>query len=189
MNYDPEVEKKDSWSDDSADSANRKRIESRKSNILLFLLGVFIVLIIGGGIFYFLSNRSTDSKAISLESKVTALEEKIVGIERQLAELPGKIAASGPDPALLGRVDALAREVEALKKQKKSTVELKAKPLPPSKPAISTAKKYHTVQKGETLNQISKKYGMSVDNIRKLNNLSSAQSLRIGQKLLVSPQR
>ncbi len=187
MNYDPEVQKKDSWSDDSADSADKRR-EFGKSNILLFLLGVFLVLIIGGGIVYFLSDRSTDSKAISLESKVTALEEKIVGIERQLAEFQGKITNSGPDPALLQRVDVLAREVEALKKQKKAPVELKAKPFPPSKkPAVSSEKKYHTVQKGETLHQISKKYGVSVEKLQKLNRLISGQSLRIGQKLLVTP--
>lgn len=90
---------------------------------------------------------------------------------------------------LLGRVDALAYEVEALKKQKKPIAELKTKPLSRSKLAASTAKKYHTVGKGETFYQISKKYGLSVGKIRKLNNLSLGQPLRIGQKLLVSPQK
>ncbi len=189
MNYDPEVEKNDSWSDDSADSPDQKRIESRKSKILLFLLGVLIVLIIGGGILYLLSNRPTNGEAISLQSKVTVMEEKIAGLERQLAELQGKNRTSGPDPALLQRVDALAQEVEALKKQKRPTAESKAKPLPPSKPAVSAEKKYHTVQKGENLYHVSKKYGVSVEKLQKLNNLSSGQSLRIGQKLLVSPQR
>jgi len=189
MNYDPEVEKKDSWSDDNADSPDQKRIESRRSNIFLFLLGVLIVLIIGGGILYLLSNRPTNGGAISLQSKVTVMEEKIAGLERQLTELQGRNRTSAPDSALLQRVDALAQEVEALKRQKKPTAESKAKPLPPSKPAVSVEKKYHTVQKGETLNQISKKYGISVEKLQKLNNLSSGQSLRIGQKLLVSPQR
>ncbi len=80
MNYDPEVPKDDSWSDDNAESPGQKQIESRKNKILLFLLGVLIVLIIGGGILYFLSNRPTDRKAISLESKVAALEEKIISL-------------------------------------------------------------------------------------------------------------
>ncbi len=192
MQYDPEVEKNDSWSDDSADSPDspdQKRIESRKSKILLFLLGVLIVFIVGGGILYLLSNRPTNGEAISLQSKVTVMEEKITGLERQLAELQGKNRISSSDPALLQRVDALAQEVEALKKQKRPTTESKAKPLPPSKPAVSVEKKYHTVQKGENLYHISKKYGVSVEKLQKLNNLSSGQSLRIGQKLLVSPQR
>jgi len=190
MNYDPEVEKNDSWSEDSANSPDRKPIESTKSKIFLFVLGVLIVVIIGGGILYLFSNRPTNGEAISLQSKVTVMEEKIAGLERQLAELQGRNRTSGPDPALLlQRVDALAHEVEALKKQKKPTAESKAKPLPPSKPAVSAEKKYHTVQKGENLYHISKKYGVSVEKLQKLNNLSSGQSLRTGQKLLVSPQR
>ena len=90
---------------------------------------------------------------------------------------------------LLGRVDALAYEVEALKKQKKPIAELKTKPLSRSKLAASTAKKYHTAEKGETFYRISKKYGLSVEQIQKLKNLSLGQPLRIGQKLLVSPQK
>jgi membrane-bound lytic murein transglycosylase D len=86
-------------------------------------------------------------------------------------------------------VDALAQKVEALEKQKHPTAESKAKPSPPSKPAVSTKKEYHTVQKGETLYRISKKNGISIEELRKLNNLSADQPLRTGQKLLVSPGR
>jgi LysM repeat protein len=113
----------------------------------------------------------------------------IFGLEKQLAELQGKIGTSGPDPALLQRVDALAQKVEALEKQKQPTAESKAKPSPSSKPAVSTEKQYHTVKKGEALYRISKKYGISVEELRKLNNLSADQPLRTGEKLLVSPGR
>ena len=115
------------------------------------------------------------------------LEQKIASLERQIADLQGKLGTVGPDPALLQRVDALAQKVEALEKQKQPTAEPKAKPSAPSKPAVSTEKQYHTVQKGETLYRISKKYGISVEELRKLNNLSADQPLRTGQKLLVSP--
>jgi len=189
MKNDPELRKDDLRSDENAYSPDQRGIESGKSKFLLIILGILAVLIFGGGILYFLSSRPTDGQASSLQPKVTALEEKIAGLEKQLAEYQGKISPSGPDPALLQRVDALAQEVEALKKQKKPTAESKAKPFPPSKPAVSTKKQYHTVQKGETLYQISKKYGASVEKLRKLNNLSADQPLRIGQKLLVSPRR
>ncbi|MCX7697249.1 MAG: LysM peptidoglycan-binding domain-containing protein [Bacteroidales bacterium] len=50
---------------------------------------------------------------------------------------------------------------------------------------ISTGKiTYHTVQKGETLWKISQLYGVSVADIKKVNNLSSDQ-LQVGQKLKI----
>ena len=158
-----------------------------RSKLLRILLAIILVLIFAGGILYFLTKRPTSREAEPLQSKLTALEQKIAGLEKQLAELQGKIGTSAPDPALLQRVDALAQKVEALEKQKRPTVESKAKPsFPPSKPAVSTEKQYHTVQRGETLYGISKQYGISMAELRKLNNLSADQPLRTGQKLVVS---
>jgi len=86
-------------------------------------------------------------------------------------------------------VDALAQKVEVLEKRKQPTSESRIKPSPSSKRAVSTQKRYHTVQNGETLSGISKKYGISLEKLRKQNNLSTGQPLRTGQKLLVSPRR
>ena len=83
-------------------------------------------------------------------------------------------------------MEALAQKVEALEKQ--TTAESRRKPSAPSKPAVSTEEQYHTVQKGETLYRISKKYGISVEELRKLNNLSEDQPINTGQKLRISPQ-
>ena len=48
----------------------------------------------------------------------------------------------------------------------------------------TTPSKYHTVRKGETISSISRKYGVSVSQIKSLNRLHS-NSLRVGQKLLI----
>ena len=48
----------------------------------------------------------------------------------------------------------------------------------------TTPSKYHTVRKGETISSISRKYGVSVNQIKSLNRLRS-NSLKIGQKLLI----
>jgi hypothetical protein len=45
--------------------------------------------------------------------------------------------------------------------------------------------KYHTVKKGETLNQIAKKYGKTVSELRKLNKLNNENVIRTGQKIRV----
>ena len=48
-----------------------------------------------------------------------------------------------------------------------------------------TSNEYYTVKSGDTLYSIASKYGMSVDELKKLNNLTS-NVISIGQKLLVS---
>jgi len=46
---------------------------------------------------------------------------------------------------------------------------------------------YHSVRKGDTLYGLSKRYGVSVEQIRKLNDLQS-DNLSIGQKLKIKEQ-
>lgn len=46
---------------------------------------------------------------------------------------------------------------------------------------------YHVVKKGDTLGSIAKKYGRSVKQLMAWNNIKNANSLRIGQKIRVSP--
>jgi len=47
--------------------------------------------------------------------------------------------------------------------------------------------KYHTVKKGDTLFAIAKKHGLSVEELRAMNNLSRKATIKSGQKLRVSP--
>jgi len=187
MKNDSQLEINHDWSDDEDYSPKRRFMRSGNTGFLRILLAVLLILIFLGGIFYFLSRQSTDDETNLLQSKLANLEQKISSLEKQITELQGKVSTLGPDPALLQQLDALAQKVEALEKQKQPTAERKVKPSAPSKPVASTEKQYHTVQKGESLYRISKKYEISVDELRKLNNLSGDQALRTGQKLLVSP--
>ena len=203
MKDDPKVQTDDSWSDNTPYSPKRRRLESANSKSLRTPLVILLVLVFVGGIAYFLYRQPTGGETNPLESKVTALEQKLAGLEKRITELQGKTSAPVPDSALLQRVEALTKKVELLEKQKqpaveskaklsppsKPEVESKAKPSPSQKPAASSEKQYHTVQKGETVYRISKKYNISVEELQKLNNLSPGQALQTGQKLLVSPQR
>lgn len=45
----------------------------------------------------------------------------------------------------------------------------------------------HTVDKGETLSEIAKQYGVKVETVMWQNNIANANSLRIGQSILVPP--
>ena len=200
MKKDDELEINHDWSDDEDYSPKRRLMRSGKTGFLRILLVVLLILVFLGGIFYFLSRQSTDDETNLLQSKLANLEQKTSSLEKQITELQGKVSTLGPDPALLQQLDALTQKVEALEKQpaagikakpstpSKPAAETKAMSPAPSKPAASTEKQYHTVQKGDTLYRISKKYKISVEDLRKLNNLSENQALRAGQKLQVSPE-
>jgi len=185
MKDNPELQMNDDISTYSPKGRRNGYGNSKFSQILLVAL---LILIFAGGIFYFLSKHSTDGRASLLQLKVAALEQRVIELEKQFAELHGKPNALGTDstPTLLQRLDALTQKIEAMEKQKQPIAGSKAKPSALSKPVASAKKQYHKVRKGETLFQISKKYKISLEELRKLNNLSADKPLRIGQKLLVS---
>ena len=156
-------------------------IKSDSKRLLLVMLVIVLVLIFAAGIYYFITNRAAEGDG-TLQSKVASLEVKITGLEKQVSDLQGKSAGGSSDPSLVQRVEALSQKVDILEKKGQLTTESKAKPASPK----ATSKRYHTVHKGETLSGIGKKYGISVEELRKLNGLSRSQDVRTGQKLLVS---
>jgi LysM repeat protein len=170
MKEDPELQLNDTWSEENARPARRRRAESDDNKRLPVLLGVILVLILLGGIVYFLGKGTRGNEPGPVELRVMALEQKVGALERQIADLHEKSAASRPAPLAVQKPVAPAA------------------PASP-KPAASPEKRYHTVQKGETLSGIGAKYGISVEELRKLNNLPANKSVRSGQKLLVSSGR
>ena len=170
--------------DNNTPSPKGRRIRSSSNKLLPILMGILIIVVFAGGFFYFVTRRSTEGDA-TIQSKMTDFEQKITNLERQIAELQGKLGTVGPDSGLLQRLEALTQKVEALEKRAQPTTESKLKLAPP-KPAVAAQKRYHTVQKGETLSRISKRYGITVEELRKLNNLSRDKSIQTGQKLLIS---
>jgi LysM repeat protein len=113
----------------------------------------------------------------------------VAQLETQVADVQGKVGAAGADSGLVQRLDALTQKVEAIEKKKQPPTETKVKAPSSPKPAVAAGKQVHTVRKGETLSGIGKKYGIGMEELRKLNNLSASQPLHVGQKLVVSPQR
>jgi LysM repeat protein len=187
MKEDPELQVDDDSPGDRTYSPRRRRIGSGSDKLLPAIIIILLVVIFAGGIIYFFTRRSAQGDA-TLQSKIASFEEKIAGLEKQIVDLQGKSVAGAPDLSLLHRVDALSQKVEALEKRSEPTTELKTKPSPP-RSEVKAQKRYHTVQKGETLYKISTKYGITVQELRKLNDLSESQSVRTGQKLLISAGR
>ena len=117
------------------------------------------------------------------QSRLTRLEESLAYTDRAAEEAGRQVVD------LYRRLDLLARRVEALEKRPVAAAAEKPKPAAKDKKekaAAASGKKTHTVQKGETVYAISKKYGMKPDELRKLNNLGENDPVKPGQKLVVS---
>jgi len=170
LNDEIEIEKREQYRPSS--QSNPKNSLAEKRNWILIGAGVIIVALI----FIFFGNRGKDKSAeilAQMEQKLAAIEQKIALLEKQQEDL-----VSGP-------VKSLAEKVEMLEKR---PLEKPKPPVAPKAQAPPPAKRYHEVKKGETLTGIAKRYGLSVEELRRLNRLSPKAALSAGQKLVVSPR-
>ena len=136
-----------------------------------------------------------------LDSRLDLIEKRLDDMDFRLSSL-GQSPADGEMAALqkanqdLGRrFDSLESKLEGrLNRMQTALTQLEKKPPPaPPKPAAKPVKapappktRLHTVQKGETLYKISRKYGMSVDEVRKLNGIGKDFKIYPGQKITVA---
>lgn len=192
MKEDPEFQTDDDSPGHRISLPRRGKTESEKGRLLPALLIVLLLVICVGGVFYFISTHPKEGNT-TLQSKKSSLEDKVAGLEEQIGDLQRKSATGGSDPILVEKVEALSQKVEALEKQIRPILEKQTQlknesksKSSPSKQAVTAKKQYHTVQKGETLFRISEKYGISVEELCKLNGIAKGQPVRAGQKLLVS---
>jgi len=136
-----------------------------------------------------------DKGAESIKSEALTLKAQMVEFENLKAEIKAQEE----------KIDRLTQEVaklaEALKQKSASPV-AKAEPVPTAVPASPNAAtttagvdnpapadtantKTHIVAKGETLTQISKQYGVSVEDIEQLNKIGDAKKLQAGQTIKI----
>jgi hypothetical protein len=90
---------------------------------------------------------------------------------------------------LEGRLNHINANLAKLEKQRQAAVP-KTPPAAPkkkatAKPSAKAEPRQYTVKKGDTLYNISRKYGMSVDALRKMNGIGSDFKIYPGQKLKV----
>ena len=128
-----------------------------------------------------------------LQFRQQKMQEDLAKIQADLQELrrsAGGTVSAGDIQALDARIQALDA---ARQKDKQVILDTLAKELSSvsgprviSKPAatVPSDTKEHVVQKGENLTSIAKQYGVSVEDLKKTNNLPD-DKIRVGQKLLV----
>jgi LysM repeat protein len=163
---------------DLNDSLNKKKTSSLcktffgrnllKLSILLGVLLLNAIFFIGG------CGRETPKEDLGLiNGRLEQLENKIAQLETQSTETKESVTTLGSYVKTLEeRIDTLTQEIEKAPVPKQATSQEK--------------KQYHNVVRGDTLYSISRKYGLSVEEIRRLNNLNKNQPIQPGQKLMVN---
>lgn len=112
---------------------------------------------------------------------------KQLGINYRLVEL-GFITNAGDMKEIRSDIEDFCREIAEAIVGKKITVKLPSKTVKKKKTAVkkrSTSTAYYTVKKGDTLYGIARKYGISLNDLLKLNTLTATSLIKNGDKVKV----
>ena len=117
------------------------------------------------------------------------LGEKLPPLEAEIKKLElYKTRLDRMESNTSSRIDQLARELEGMKKGPTSPPPAAVSvPSTGETTAKATLARYHTIVPGDTLYNLGRQYGTSVDALLRLNKLSPKSTLRIGQKIMISP--
>lgn len=184
--------------------AAKRGLSLGKPSVLLVMLAIAIValivilLVLINGTGETVSTRKLEALEDRIQSleerldKYTSIDEKVTRIWEQAKSFEKfKDRFDRTEASTSLRMDHLTMSLETLQKQ------LKEKP--PAKPAApveetdtspqlqpaASKMQYHEVSTGDTLYSISKKYNMSVDELRKINHMTQNSVIVPGQKLII----
>jgi len=164
----------------------------------LVMVGV-LVLVVVLAVLFFLAQSEKKSPEMDLQpllKKLGLLEERMAKLESKGKEAPQvqeKLDSLTRD--LNERLSHLEKDINQIKEEaasgkKNPEVSQPAAPTPappPKSPAKPGSTHLHTVAPGENLFRIALRYNLSVEELRRLNNLRPDQSIQVGQKLTVGP--
>jgi LysM repeat protein len=162
--------------------ADRRARDEKNDRLLLRYIGGLFFLTILLTVYFAFQQYSLSQRFNEMALNITNLELRIGGLEKQQAELQAKTSNS----VIVNEVETLSSKVSALEKRMTLSQANKKSSTDSPKQSKAVKKRYHEVKKGETLYRISKQYGITVDELRRLNKLSPNQPIEVGQKLLVS---
>ena len=116
-----------------------------------------------------------------VELRIASLEKQEKGLQHSIVEMDRSgIYLTQQLDKLTQRLDSLEKGTAPVAAKTGVSKAIKKKPLSPGK------KRFHKVSPGESLYGISKKYGISVGELCRLNNITPNRVIHPGQKLLVT---
>jgi LysM repeat protein len=168
-----------------------------------------IYIAIGGFLILIVLSVVIIARTYSLAEKVQllALESRLEQLESRLGSIEGEgglsqTAGAGNQLILLterldqleanmtARINSMANQLNTApaKPVAEATTRTEAA-VPAPEPKKETKAKIHTVKQGETLYRISRRYNLSVEQLRQYNKLDSKASIYPGQRLNVTPPK
>jgi LysM repeat protein len=130
----------------------------------------------------------TDDQIASMRQSQQQMTVSITQIDRQVSDLKDSAIPSGQIDEIRALLEVLTRELNQIKiDSKKQAAQTKAAvTVPPKKTAEDKQPlEYHTVRRGETIYQISKRYGLTVEKLLRLNSLGRGTIIYSNQKLRI----
>jgi LysM repeat protein len=168
------------------------RLKDKETHIISFILAALIPLVFISTIYFVITLKQLSVRLTGISDYVGNIDNRTVSLEKrqtefhgQLTQLDGKFAAFSNSP-VLKEVETLAPRVNLLEKQLASIhVRQKVTPVR-SSPIQADKKQYYEIKEGDTLFRISQKYGVSVEELARMNDLHEDELIQVGQKLVVS---
>ena len=154
-----------------------------------WVLGIDLALLIVAA---FLINRGgairdTDVDLEPIESKLDLMETRLVRLEKHHKDLSKlQMSIDGLKNNLSKRLDQLSGELDKLKGEIKNAKEKTVVSIPSKeRESQSNVMRYHKVSYGESLYRIGRRYGISISELCRLNNLDRKKPIYPGQRLKV----
>jgi LysM repeat protein len=171
----------------------RRDLDGSKSSrlpIILASAGVFMLAVILMVVWVNSSRKGTDVELNTLRLKINMLEGRLSHLEKEIPELQASVTKrQEPQGLLTQRLNALSLQVNQLENQVSSVAAGVRGPDSGRSSTMSQEKgRYHEVRPGETLYRIAKRYGFTVDELCRLNDISPDEvgNIQPGRRLLVS---
>lgn len=170
----------------------------------LFLLALIIIFVV-----FIPKNQKTEDNPVikttednlaikTIEDRLNVLEEKLSkfeGLDAQVKQLDEQSRDFGSvlirfdemETSISSRMNQLAADLSDLKKIKNKEGSNKTKAVKSSKASPKISKvRYHRVRAGENLFRIGLRYGLTANELRRLNKLGPNGVIQPGQKLIIS---
>jgi LysM repeat protein len=188
----------------------------KKNEFALIILGALVLTLVVFFVFTGTSDKKHGTLKQTVSTSVPAdfsgIEKRMEAVEKKLAQfsqtgsgsMNSKIAhnlderLTRLETALSLKFDTLAERLAKLEtsvshlKKQQTAVASSKRAVPVKKIVKKTIKKqnkasiFHTVRKGETLYGISRRYGLSVNELKRLNKIPAGAALKPGERLRLS---
>jgi len=159
--------------------------KGNKTTLIFLGAGLLVLLVIS---FFFINRSQKTAIGVDLqplESKLDLLETRLIRLEGHDKDFSQvRMNIDGLKKSLSKRMDQLSEELDELKMELKKTKEKTVASIPSKgRESQTTVVCYHKVRYGESLYRIGRRYGISISELCRLNDLDAKKHIYPGQRL------